>query len=356
MDHLEGSLAMDAAGRSKRSRKQIVIAAIIIAIAVGLLAYLLLNASTTSEDATVDAEVVHIAAVVGGRITDLPIKENDLVKRGDLLFKVDPVAYQNAVEQAEANVEVAQAALAAQKRALATQTSSALIATEQRQRAETNLGLAERSEKRLRPLAEKGYVPLQQHDQSQIALLGAQTSLRQAQEQEIAAKNAIGTLDSATAALRAAQAALANAQRALESTEVIAPHNGRVTGLSVSTGEVIMPSQSLFTLVNTEEWFAVANLRETELKNITEGDCATVFSMIDRRTALKGVVQSIGWGVLSDDSIKLPRSVPYIKASLNWVHVAQRFPVRIHIIDPPEGMLRLGASAIVEMKHGAACR
>ncbi|MGA3342700.1 MAG: multidrug transporter subunit MdtN, partial [Methylocella sp.] len=121
------------------------------------------------------------------------------------------------------------------------------------------------------------------------------------------------------------------------------------------SGEMVVPSQALFTLISAEEWFAVANFRETDLHAIAIGDCATVFSMIDRRQPIKGGVEGIGWGVLDDERINLPRSVPYVQRSLNWVRVAQRFPVRVRLENPPEQLMRLGASAVVEVKHGDKC-
>jgi multidrug efflux system membrane fusion protein len=124
----------------------------------------------------------------------------------------------------------------------------------------------------------------------------------------------------------------------------------------VLSGEVVIPSQSLFTLIDTETWYAVANFRETELREIAIGDCVTAYSMIDRRRPIKGRVESIGWGVLDPGRINLPRSVPYVERSLNWVRVAQRFPVRVRLEQPPQDLMRLGASAVVEVKHGAACR
>jgi len=78
--------------------------------------------------------------------------------------------------------------------------------------------------------------------------------------------------------------------------------------------------------------------------------------MIDRRIPIKGVVQGIGWGVVDQDRINIPRSVPFVERSLNWVRVAQRFPVRIRLENPPQQLMRLGASAVVEIKHGAECR
>ena len=100
----------------------------------------------------------------------------------------------------------------------------------------------------------------------------------------------------------------------------------------------------------------MANFRETELKAIAVGDCATAYSMIDRSRAIKGAVQGIGSGVLDSDRVNLPRSVPYVERSLNWVLVSQRFPVRIRLENPPQELMRLGATAVVEVKHGAACR
>jgi multidrug efflux system membrane fusion protein len=310
----------------------------------------------STDDATIDADVVHIASVVGGRIIDIPAAENTHVAKGDVLFQIDPMPYRFAVDQAQAELAIAEAALDSRQRVLFTQRSAAMVAADQVRRGATNVDLAKRTVERLRPLATKGYVATQQLDQAETAEHDAETSLQQAQEQEAAANRAIDTEAGAAATVRARQAALAIARRALEDTTVRAPHAGRVVGLTVSTGEIIAPSQSLFTLIDTEEWFAVANFRETDLEAIAVGDCATVFSMIDRRRPVKGVVQGIGWGVLDTDRINLPRSVPYVERSLNWVKVAQRFPVRIRLEDPPQGLMRLGATAVVEVNHGDTCK
>jgi multidrug efflux system membrane fusion protein len=310
----------------------------------------------STDDASIDSDVVHVAAAVGGRIIDLPVEENGRVVKGDLLFQIDPEPFRHAVEQARADLELAEAALETQRRALSTQRSAASVAADQVRRAATNLELATRTVERLRPLAAKGYAPAQQLDTAVTAQRDAATSLVQAREQETAAVKAIDTEAGAAATVRARRAALAIAERALEDTSVRAPHNGRVVGLSVLTGEMVVPSQSLFTLVNDDEWFAVGNFRETDLHAIAVGDCATAYSMIDRRRPIRGVVQGIGYGVLGTDRINVPRSVPYVERSLNWVTVAQRFPVRVRLEDPPRELMRLGATAVVEVKHGEACK
>ncbi len=349
---------MRAAGTRRHAPWATIVSLLIIAaaIALGIHTRNLWSTAPSTDDATIDADVVHVAAVVGGRIIDIPVSENSRVAKGDLLFQIDPVPYRLVVQQAQSDLDLAQALLETQRRALSTQRSAATVATDQVRRAATNLDLATRTADRLRPLADKGYVPRQQLDQAETAARDAATSLAQAREQESAALRAIDTEAGAEATVRARQAALAIAQRALDDTTVRAPHAGRVAGLTVLSGEIVAPSQTLFTLVSDEEWFAVANFRETELHAIKAGDCVTAFSLIDRTTPIRGVVQGIGAGVLDTDRIDLPRSVPYIQRSLNWVKVAQRFPVRIRLADPPADLMRLGATAVVEVKHGAACR
>jgi multidrug efflux system membrane fusion protein len=348
---------MKVAGARRRSSWTFLVPLTIIAAAIGfgLAVWHRSAAMPTTEDATIDADVVHIAAEVGGRVVSIPVVENSRVRKGDLLFQIDPVPYQLVVDQAQADLAVAKAALDTRRRFLSTQRSSAAIAADQMRSAETNLALASRTVERLRPLVANGYVPAQQLDQAQTTQRDANTSLLQAREQETAAIQAIDTDLAALATVQAREAGLAIARRHLEDTTVRATHTGRVVGLAVLSGEMVAPGQSLFTLVNDEEWFAVGNFRETDLHAVAVGDCATVYSMIDRMTVIRGVVQGLGAGVLDTDRVNLPRSVPYVERSLNWVIVAQRFPVRVRLVDPPDNLVRLGATAVVEMKHGAGC-
>ena len=349
---------MKVAGTPRHTPRGKLIATAIAAVAVAASAYAwhhsVIHPST--DDATIDSDIVHVAAAVGGRIIKIAVAENGQVSRGDVLFQIDPLPYELTVAQTAADLTFAEAELDTRQRVLSTEKSNATIASDQIRRAHTNSELAARTVARLGPLAERGYVPKQQFDQAEVTHNDALTSLRQAQEQQAAALRAIGTEAGAEAAILARQAALALARRALEDTTVRAPHDGRVVGLNVLPGELVIPSQSLFTLIDTETWYAVANFRETELREIAIGDCVTAYSMIDRRQPIKGKVESIGWGVLDQERINLPRSVPYVERSLNWVRVAQRFPVRVRLEQPPEELMRLGASAVVEVKHGAACR
>jgi multidrug efflux system membrane fusion protein len=325
---------METAGKTRTMPRGRLISIAIVAFAVVLALYALheSNAYPTSSDSYIDADVVHVAAAVGGRIIELPVVENMRVAEGSLLFQIDPLPYRLAVEQATADLAIAR--------------SNAASAVDQTKSAQDNHDLAARTLDRLRPLASNGYVPQQQLDQAQVTEKDTATKLVQAQELQAAAE----------ATVQARTAALGIAQRQLDDTTVRATHNGLVVGLNVSTGEMVAPTQSLFTLINTDEWFAEGDFRETDIGVIKVGDCATVFSMIDRGVPIKGVVQGIGWGVTSQDQVNIPRSVPYVERSLNWVRVAQRFPVRIRLQEPPPDLMHLGASAVIEIKHGAACR
>jgi multidrug efflux system membrane fusion protein len=351
-------MTMKHAGKSHFATRGRLISVAIVALAVVVAVYAARESHTrpTSSDSSIDADIVHVAATVGGRVLEIAVSENAGVRKGELLFQIDSVPYQLAVAQAEADLGIAEAQLETQRRVISTQRSTASIADDETRNAQDNHELAERTAARLRPLAARGYVPKQQLDQAEVAERDTATRLKQSEERYAAAVRAIDTEAGAEATVNARRAALAIAQRALDNTTVRAPHDGLVVGLTISAGEIVAPAQSVFTLINTEEWFAVANFRETELDAIAVGDCATVFSMIDRRRPIKGVVQGIGWGVLDQGRVNVPRSLPYVERSLNWVQVAQRFPVRVRLENPPPLLMRLGATAAVEINHGAECR
>jgi multidrug efflux system membrane fusion protein len=349
---------MKIAGLRKASVKGRVIAGVIVVLGVAAAwyGYDRTTRFPSTDDATIDADVVHVASPVGGRIIRLAVEENQRVAKGDVLFEIDPVPYRLAVAQTQADLELARAALETRRRTIVGERANAVIAGDQTGKAAHNYELASRTVQRLTPLVAKGYVPVQQLDQAQVAQRDAALSLKQAQEQKQATARTIGDEADAIAVVHAREAALALAQRSLDDTIVRAPQNGFVTGLSVLAGETIAPHQSIFTLVHADEWFAVANFREGALARIQPGDCATVYSMIDRSEAIHGKVIGIGAGVSDSDRINLPRTLPIVQQSVNWVRVAQRFPVRVRLDEPAARLVRIGASAIVEVRHGAACR
>ena len=308
-----------------------------------------------SEDAVLRASVVNVAATISGRVVTIAVADNQRVAEGDLLFGLDPEPYKLAVAQITADLRVAEATRDAQRRTISAEQSNAAVAAEQVRRARANLALAEATLARLLPLAPKGYVTAQQVDDARTAREDAQTSLDQALRQAEAADALVTTLDASQALVDARRAALAIAERELAATQVRAPHDGLVVGLNVSTGEIVAPGQSLFTLIDTGHWYASATFPETELSRIAIGDCATVYVLADRSRPVSGRVESIGWGVISEDLVNLPRGVPYVPKSLNWVRIVQRYPVRIRLDDPAPNLMRLGASAVAVVRHDDDC-
>ncbi|MCS0501940.1 multidrug transporter subunit MdtN [Ancylobacter mangrovi] len=325
------------------------------AIAAGWFYFRQAELNPLSEDAVLTANIVNIASTVPGKIVAIAVSENQKVARGSLLFAIDPEPYRLAVDQAKADLKIAEAARDTQRRTIAAEQSNAAIAAEQVNRARTNLALAEQTLGRLTPLLPKGYVTAQQVDDARTARDDARLSLNQAGKQAEAADSLVTTLDAADALVEARRAALAIAERNLANTEIRAPNDGRVVGLSVSTGEIVAPGQSVFTLIDTDNWYASAFFRETELGQITVGDCARVFTLADRSVNITGTVEGIGWGVVSEDILNIPRNLPYVPKSLNWVRIVQRFPVRIRLADPPENLMRMGASAVAIVHHGDRC-
>lgn len=308
-----------------------------------------------SQDASLSATTVAIAASAPGRVESFHVVDNQAVHKGALLFSLEKEPYQLARDQVAADLRIAVAALADKRRAMVAEQSNAVIADGQIARAKSNLALATQTLARLEALRPKGYVSAQEVDTARTAKQDADVSLRQAVRQKEAADALVGSLAAAEALVDARRAALALAERALANTEVRAPFNGKVSSLNTGVGEYVLPGQSVFTLISTDEWFAQAPYSETELSAIRMGDCATVYALADRTVAIRGRVESISWGVASESVIRIPRNLPVVPKSLDWVRIAQRFPVRIRLIDPPDSLMRVGASATAMVHHGDRC-
>lgn len=333
------------------------VAIVLAAVIFGLLYWQQALQNPLSEDATLEAGVVHITSSVPGKITELYVQEGQEVKKGQLLFAVDPEFYELRLQQAQAELALAEAVLASKGRVIKAESHNVTVSTEQIERARTNLALAKQSQARMASLAPKGYVTQQQLDQANTLTRDAQISLRQATEQAGAADALVSDTHAEQAMVDMRRSGLAMAERDKRQTQISAPHDGYVVGLTANVGEYLLPQESVFTLVDTDDWHAVGMYRETDLQRISPGNCATVYVLADPKTAIKGRVDSIGWGVSSGDMISLPRQMPYIQKSMNWVRVAQRFPVRIRLEFAPEHvwLLRMGASATTIVHHGELC-
>jgi membrane fusion protein, multidrug efflux system len=153
-------------------------------------------------------------------------------------------------------------------------------------------------------------------------------------------------IDEARATKESAEANEALSKRDLNHTTILAPFNGKIVGLNNAVGQYVSTGQPLFTMIDTAKWYVIANFRETDIARMKIGAPATVFVMSYPKRALQGHVESIGWGVTNEDAT-LDHGLPTIPTTLNWVRLAQRFPVRILLDQPPENLMRMGATAVV---------
>jgi multidrug efflux system membrane fusion protein len=133
--------------------------------------------------------------------------------------------------------------------------------------------------------------------------------------------------------------------------KVIAPFSGRVINLNISAGAHVSAGVPVFSLLDTSKWYVIANFREAEIRHMAPGSKAIVYLSSAPNQRFRGIVQGIGWAVKPEGEVDLPASgVPYVKRELNWVRVAQRFPVRIEVENPDQDLFRMGASAVAIIK------
>jgi multidrug efflux system membrane fusion protein len=300
-------------------------------------------------DASIQAYVVNMAPEVSGRIVELNVLDNQQVKQGQVLFQIDPKPYQLRVDQARAAIQGLEAQLAVVANEVAAQTSGAKAAATEIDTAKAQLELATSTLDRLQPLLTRGFVSAEQVDQARTNKESARIALERAQQQANEARQAVTSTKPTEAQLDGARASLALAERDFEKTTVRSPSDGRITALQVAAGEFANAGHPLFTIIDTTHWYAIGNFRETDLAGISPGQRATVFVMAQPRLPLHGTVDSLGWGVASGGSATFG-GLPHVESTLNWVRIAARFPVRVLLNDPPQDLMRLGASAVIEIE------
>jgi multidrug resistance efflux pump len=299
----------------------------------------------STDDAYVDADVVGIVAQVAGPIVNLPTVDNQAVRTGDLLFEIDPRPFRIAVEKARADLEKTGQNVSA----LADDVASAEA---QVQEAQASLRLAQTQWKRVEPLAKIGALPFQDRDKAQAQLDDARAGLADAQAGLTKAQHHLGESGEDNADVRAAIAQLEYAELQLSYTRVIAPANGYVTDLTLSLGSYANVGSAMLSLVNTDSWRVVAYMKETQLRHLQSAQPTRVYLPAYPGVRFEGLVQGIGWGVEQQDNEgqRGPDGVPTVNPTVDWVRMAQRFPVRIALVDPDSAHpLRKGMRAVVRV-------
>jgi multidrug resistance efflux pump len=299
----------------------------------------------TTDDAYVDADVVGIVVQVAGPITDLAIEDNQAVRAGDLLFEIDPRPFRIEVEQARAALDRTGQDVTALADAVRRAEAGVRYA-------QAGLQLAETQWKRVEPLSKIGAIPFQDRDKAQAALDAARAGLDNANAQLAEARANLGAADADNADIRAAMAALEQAELQLSYATVAAPVNGFVTDLDLSPGSYASVGQPMLSLVNADSWRVVGYFKETQLERIRPGQTARVYLPAYPDARFEGSVQGVGWGVeqQGSDGARGPSGVPSVDPTVDWVRMAQRFPVRITLANnDPKHPLRKGMRATVRI-------
>jgi multidrug efflux system membrane fusion protein len=324
--------------------------ALAMAVLLGVFAVVRLDRRPRSQDAFLYADSTGIVPEVSGLVTAVHLRENQRVAKGDVLVEIERQPYEFRLSQARAQVAALRAEIDLTSRQVASQSTAAKVAATQIRSAISQLGLATSTAARLSPLVDKGYTTPQQFEEAQTKEQVAKTELTAAVQKAREATQAVGDTESLQAQLLGAEAAVALAEWDLGHTVLRAPFDGWVTGFDLTQGAYASAGHPLFTLIKADEWYAVGNFRETELPNIEVGDAATVWLLSGRNRAVHGHVESLGWGV-NPQNVGAP-GLPKVGRTLNWVVIAQRFPVRIRLDDVPEGAARLGATANILVAGG----
>lgn len=311
------------------------------------------NGETSTDNAYVRGDVTSLAPKVAGYVTAVEVEDNQAIRAGDILFRIDDRDYCARLAQAEANVEAAQARLTNVD--AETQLQHALIrqAEAQKRSAVAELNLATKASDRRRELIRSRTVSQAQVDESDAARSRAEAGLSaasatvEAQQQRLAVQAA--QREAAVAAVAQARAARDLAQIDLDSTVVRAPVSGVVGNRQVRVGRLVAPGVSLLDLVPVDDVWVVANFKETQIEHIRPGQRVRISIDGYPNETFEGEVDSFAPGSGSAFSL-----LPADNATGNFVRVVQRVPVKIRfVVHPSPSRLVPGLSARVEIDRGS---
>src|SRR6266436_4357078 len=349
----------------------------IVAAVLGLIVLYKTTHHPRTDDATVLANYIGIAPQVEGPLVRLPVHDNQFVKKGELLFAIDDRPYQYALERALSEQAGLEGQIADETRKIAALKSAVSVAEANIRSAEADVVTAEQGVsraqaewayasnnlQRLQPLLAKQLVTVDDIDkaktweiaqrqalrQAQSHLLLAQSQLKSAQAQHQQAANAVTTLEPLINQRGAKEAAVKRARYDLDNCRVYSPFDARVTNLTISEGAYAHIGEQMFVLIDARRWWAVANFREGQLQHVKPGMRAEVYVMSKPNRRFQGFVDSIGFGVTPDPDVigQFQIGLPDVQRTLNWVHLASRYPVRVRVENPEPDLFRVSGSAVV---------
>ena len=334
-----------------------------------LLKYWAYMTNPWTRNGQVRADVVQIAPRVSGPVVDLPIRDNQFVEAGDVLFRIDPRTFAASLEQARAALDQTGDNVAVLMRQVEAAQASVEAAEASIEQAESSIkeldsviAKNKSNYERLKGLLPKRAASQKSVDQAQASYMvsvekrhsavsgaaKARAAYAEAVATEAEAEAQLGALGADNAQLRRAKAALREAELNLEFTTVRAPVAGYVTNLALRVGSQAVANQPMLALVDTSSYWVDGFFKENLIANITAGDTAVVTLMTYPGRHLTARVDSIGWGIAQQDGSTGHQLLPTISPTFEWIRLAQRVPVRVHLQEVPEDIhLRVGTTASV---------
>lgn len=322
------------------TRKRIIFGVIAIAAVIALTwavkTFIYSRGHETTDNAQVDGHIVPVLAKVGGYVTAVLVQDNDSVRNGQTLVRIDDSEYRVKVAQAEADLAGAQSAAGGRQftgqsqAAVATATGQRSAADAQIQAAIANQQKANADLARMRDLVAKQIVSAQQLDAAQAAAASAAADVEALQRQAAAAGGAVQNAQAgvrlAQARLQAEQAALDNAKLQLSYTTVTAPETGTISKKQVEIGQLVQAGQTMMSIVADTGTWVTANFKETQLNKMHAGQPVAFEVDAYPGCEFEGKVQSLSGATGARFAL-----LPPDNATGNFTKVVQRLPVRIAI-------------------------
>ncbi|MGH6632090.1 HlyD family secretion protein [Sphingopyxis sp.] len=296
--------------------------------------------SVSTDNAYVQMDKVSVAAEVGGRITEVAVRDGQQVAAGQLLFRIDGEPYALTVAQATAAIDAAEVEVG--NLSASANTSSVDIAA-----AREDVKFAEITFQRQAALMEQGFTTKAAYDAARHAVAQARESVRQteAAATEARTKLAAGPSSGINPQVEAARVQRSQAQVNMGRTTVRAPSAGRIAQSDrLQVGQMMVAGLPAVTLVDTAHPWVEANFKETDLADMRVGQRAEISFDAYPGVKVRGHVLTIGAGTGSEFSV-----LPAQNATGNWVKVTQRVPVRIAFDEKPARDMIAGLSADVRV-------
>jgi membrane fusion protein (multidrug efflux system) len=293
----------------------------------------------STDDAQVEGHIIPTLARVNGYVAEVGVRENQAVAAGQLLVRLDDREFVARLAQADADLQGALSAQGSRGRVgqAEAQLAAARAAVAQ---AEANATRARQDADRAQKLAARGIVSGSQLDAAVTGLAAAEAGLDVARKQVQAAEAAWSGAGSRAASQRAARE---RAALDLSYTRIVAPRAGVVSRKVVEVGQYVQAGQSLMNVVPLDDVWVVANLKETEIREVTPGDRAEIAVDAYPGRRFRGHVESLSPATGARFSL-----LPPDNATGNFTKVVQRIPVRIRVDDAadPQHPLRPGMSVV----------